>query len=47
MFSFLIGSVLLQYPLYLQSSDVKDVGYVIVRLSLSLFHSFADIAIEL
>ena len=43
MCSFLIGSALLQYLLFcLQSSDVKDVGYVIVRFSLLLFHSFVD-----
>ena len=39
MCSFLTGFALLPYLLlYVQSSDVKDVGYVVVRLSLSSFH---------
>jgi hypothetical protein len=38
MCSFLTGFALLPYLLYVQSSDVKDVGYVVVRLSLSSFY---------
>jgi len=43
-----IGFALLQYLLlYLQSSDVKDVGFVIVRLFPLAFPSFPDIVAEL